>query len=214
MKQPRQLLIATKNAGKAREIQNALAWLPLELRSLDEFPEVDSVSETGTTYEENATLKATEYSRRTGLLALADDSGLEVEALNGQPGVNTARYADPGASDDERMAHLLAALGTQPGELRSARFVCSVVLAGVRLFGEETHSPETHVLHVTRGECDGVIARTPRGSNGFGYDPIFIPDGYDSTFAELSDEIKQEISHRARALRSMRAFLETFLAAT
>jgi len=199
---PIDLLIATGNAGKAKEICELLGNLPINLRTLIDFPNVRPVVESGHTYEENAVLKARSYAQQTGLLALADDSGLEVEALGGAPGVISARYAGQGASDNDRVAFLLRQLANAPSANRSARFVCVAALA----------DSTSAIVDVEYGICEGKVIDQPRGANGFGYDPIFIPQGFDKTFAELPNEIKNNISHRGRALQSVRAFLERLLA--
>jgi XTP/dITP diphosphohydrolase len=192
-----ELLLATSNAGKVRELAQLLEGLHLTLRNLSEFESVPTVEETGVTFEENASLKATFHGRRTGLLTLADDSGLEVEALNGAPGVRSARYAGEDATDGQRVARLLEELkGTSDVEGR-ARFVCVLAL----------FDPEVSRLRTFRGVCAGRIAATARGSQGFGYDPVFVPEGYDLSFAELPTEIKQRISHRALALADARDYL-------
>ena len=196
---PSELLIATHNAGKFREFVALLASLPLRLRGLGEFPEVPSVDETGATFAENAALKARAYARQTGLCALADDSGLEVDALGGAPGVYSARYAGPEASDAQRMARLLDELAQTNDRERRARFVCVIALA----------APQIEGVNLFTGQCEGRIAHAPRGTGGFGYDPIFIPEGYAQTFAELPPEIKGSISHRARALAETLLFLRT-----
>jgi XTP/dITP diphosphohydrolase len=198
------LLLGTRNAGKVREIEIILAGVPWQLHSLKEFDHVGVAAETATTYAENAISKARFYARETGLCALADDSGLEVEALDGAPGVLSARYAGEGASDADRRALLLSELASVVGEHscdasadRRARFVCVVAVA----------TPDGKVLNVSEGLCPGAIILEARGTNGFGYDPLFVPDGFAQTFAELSDSIKNQISHRARALRKTREFL-------
>jgi XTP/dITP diphosphohydrolase len=178
-------------------MQQLLADLPLSLLSLDDFPPAGDVEETGATFEENAALKARAYAARTQCWALADDSGLEVDALGGAPGVLSARYAGDGATEAERNAKLLNALSRTGDRERRARFVCCVAVA----------DPQGNVAHLSVGKCEGVIADAPRGHNGFGYDPLFVPEGYGLTFGELSDDIKGEISHRARALAQARAFL-------
>jgi XTP/dITP diphosphohydrolase len=192
-----ELLIATGNAGKVIEVRPHLSGLPLVVRSLAEFPEVTEVDETGSTFAENAALKARGYATQTRLWTLADDSGLEVDALNGAPGVFSARYGGVGASDSERIARLLDELSRTGDTERRARFVCVIAIA----------SPDAKLLNVSKGSCEGSIAREPRGQSGFGYDPVFIPDGYTQSFGELPVEIKQHISHRARALSATRAFL-------
>lgn len=204
---PFEVLIATSNSGKLREIQESLRGVPLRLRYLDEFQDIFPVEEVGETYEENAILKAVGYSRQAGVCALADDSGLEVDALGGTPGVLSARYGGEDASDQERTEKLLIALTQHAPHERSARFVCSVALAGWFPGEDPSDGAEARVLHVTEGKCEGLIIEGPRGSNGFGYDPVFVPTGYDRTFAELPAEIKNAISHRAKALAAMRGFL-------
>jgi XTP/dITP diphosphohydrolase len=196
------LLLGTRNAGKVREIETILADVPWELRSLRDFDTVAVPPETAPTYAGNAMIKARFYARETGLCALADDSGLEVEALDGAPGVLSARYAGEGASDADRRALLLSELARVSKESaresdRSARFVCAVAIA----------TPDGEVLNVSEGVCPGTIIFEPRGTNGFGYDPLFVPEGFDQTFAKLSDTVKNRISHRARALLKTRTFL-------
>lgn len=188
------LLLGTRNPGKIHEIRLILADLGVELRSLNEFEGVDVAEENEDTYAGNAIAKARFYARATGTWALADDSGLEVEALGGAPGVLSARYAGEDASDADRRNLLLSELAKVVDRNRRARFVCAVAIA----------SADGEVLHLAEGTCSGVITVTPRGDSGFGYDPLFVPDGYDQTFAELSDEVKNRISHRARALINLR----------
>lgn len=205
-----ELLLATGNRGKAQEIRQALQGLPLRLSQLDEFPNVSSVEEDGVTYRDNAVLKALGYSKQTGLFALADDSGLEVDALAGAPGPLSARFAGEFATDQKRIQKLLFALEEQSLSLRTARFVCCIALAG---WVSQEQDPENNLqlISLFEGKCEGSIANVPRGSNGFGYDPIFIPTGYAVTFAELPSEVKDRISHRAKALAMMRQFLEVWL---
>jgi XTP/dITP diphosphohydrolase len=202
-----EILVATGNPGKIREIQGALRSLPVKLRYLNEFPNVAAVEEVGQTYEQNAVLKAMVYSYLTGVCALADDSGLEVDALDGMPGVLTARFAGAHASDAERINKLLDALSESPTNERSAHFVCSMALAGYENDEETLITTSSRLLKITEGRCEGVIANSSRGTNGFGFDPVFIPDSYNETFAELPDEVKGKISHRAVALHAMQVFL-------
>lgn len=192
-----ELLIATNNAGKIRELTALLSNLPLRLRRLSEFSQIVEVEETGETFAANAELKARLYSRQTNLQTLADDSGLEVDALNGAPGVLSARYGGANATDAERNARLLAALNETDDPHRTARFACTIAL----------YEPTTETTKLFSGTCEGRIARHPRGDNGFGYDPLFIPNGYAQTFGELPDELKHQLSHRARALHAVRAYL-------
>lgn len=192
-----------------REIETILGDIPWRLRSLRDFPNVGVAAETAPTYAENAIAKAQFYARETGLYTLADDSGLEVQALGGAPGVFSARYAGENASDADRRVLLLSELARvteeNPRALvasrrdtnRRARFVCVVALA----------TPDGTVLSTSEGICEGKIIFNERGTNGFGYDPLFIPDGFAQTFAELSDSIKNQISHRALALMKTRQFL-------
>jgi XTP/dITP diphosphohydrolase len=198
------LLIATSNEGKRAEIRLLLSGLRVSLFDLRNFPAIEPIAETGTTFVENASLKAFGYAVQTGLLTLADDSGLEVDALGGAPGARSARYTGESASDAERIEALLAALAFVDKSKRSARFVSAVVIAGSN--GE--------ILNVSEGECEGRIALSTRGDGGFGYDPVFIPNGSALTFAELKPEIKNQISHRARALAATRAYLLGLTAAS
>ncbi len=189
------LVVATGNAGKLREIRALLEDLPLELRSLRDFPQVEVPAE-GDGYLENALRKARSAAQQTGLPALADDSGLEVEGLGGAPGPHSARYGGPHLDDAGRVQHLLRALRDRTGEARRARFVC---VAAVALpDGSE---------HAARGECPGRILESPQGTGGFGYDPVFWSSELRAGMALLPAASKNEISHRARALRGLRAFL-------
>ena len=194
------IVVATKNIGKVRELKELLADLPFQLKSLNEFPNIIEAEETGTTFTENAVIKARSYALQTGCWSLADDSGLEVEAMDGAPGVFSARYAGEDAGDWERIAKLLYELDKTQGTRRSARFVCAMAIADEK--GEVKFQAE--------GICQGKIALSPSGTNGFGYDPIFVPLGFEQTFGELSDETKQQISHRARAVKKIIAFLHGF----
>lgn len=195
----RELLIATNNAGKIRELSGLLSNLPLHLRRLSEFPGIEEVEETGETFTANAELKARLYSRQTNLWTLADDSGLEVDALGGAPGVLSARYGGAHATDAERNARLLAELSHLDEAARTARFTCAIAI----------YEPGAETLQTFAGTCEGRISQHPRGDGGFGYDSLFIPTGYTQTFGELPDELKQEISHRARALAAVRAYLNS-----
>lgn len=192
-----ELLIATSNKGKIVELQSLLASLPLRLRNLMEFSGIRDVEETGTTFADNAILKAGAYAGQTGLWTLADDSGLEVDALGGAPGVFSARYGGAGATDAERIERLLKELSQAASRQRRARFVSVIAIA----------DPQGQVANLSTGKCEGSIAHAPRGTNGFGYDPVFIPDGFQQTFGELPQEIKESISHRALALQAARSFL-------
>ena len=191
------LLLGTRNPGKVKEITSILADAGWTFSSLQEFPDIAIAEENATTFKENAIAKARFYARATGLCALADDSGLEVEALGGAPGVFSARYAGENASDADRRALLLSELAKTGNTVRRARFVAVVAIA----------QPDGEVLNVSEGICEGTITFAPHGRNGFGYDPLFVPDGYDQTFAELPDTVKNMISHRARALMPTKEFL-------
>ena len=192
------LLLATYNQGKLREFDalfHEQGWLT---RSLANFPSIGVAEETGATFAQNAELKAQFYAGRTDFRTLADDSGLEVEALGGRPGIFSARYAGAEASDAERIVRLLTELDGTRDQDRRARFVCAVAIS----------DPVNGLTKVFTGQCAGRISRSARGSNGFGYDPVFIPDGYNQTFGELPEAVKLRISHRVRALESARSFLD------
>ena len=182
-----ELLIVTDNPGKMREYRALLASLPVQLRFPSELGYPIVVREDGATYAENAARKALAGVQASGLLSLADDSGLEVDALGGEPGVRSARYA-PG-SDADRIAALLAKLDGVPWEQRTARFRCVIAIA--------TPSGD---LYTTEGTCEGVIATAPVGTGGFGYDPVFYLPEFGCTMAQLPPEVKNRISHRARAV--------------
>jgi non-canonical purine NTP pyrophosphatase, rdgB/HAM1 family len=198
---PSTLLISTYNSGKLREIASLLANLPIELKDLNDLPGITEVEETGKTIWQNAELKAIGYALQSNMWSLADDTGLEVAALDGAPGVFSDRYAGEGASDLAKMEKLLHELDNIPNAPRRAQFVCVMSIADA--IGS--------IAFTSAGICDGSIANEPRGTNGFGYDPIFIPDGFDATFGELEDNIKQQISHRARAIAEIIRYLHGFL---
>jgi len=192
------LLVATGNPGKVTELRELLAGLPIDLLSLADFPHVVEVEETGATFAENALIKASGYARQTGRAALADDSGLEVAALDNRPGVLSARYAGEQTPFSEKIVRLLAELERSGAKDRSARFVCSIAVA----------DENGQLLYSAEGICEGHLAPNPRGSGGFGYDPIFIPEGHDATFGELPGAVKNGLSHRARALAGLLRWLE------
>jgi XTP/dITP diphosphohydrolase len=193
---PQKILIATKNKGKVKEISELVKDFPLEFLSLADIPETVDVVEDGETFEENALKKARELARITGLVTLADDSGLCVDALDGRPGVLSARYAGETASDEEKCLRILEEMRSVPDSKRTARFVC--VLALVDPNGEEK---------IFRGACEGRIIRELKGKEGFGYDPIFLFEEAGCTFAEMDRQSKNEVSHRGRALRQFVDFL-------
>ena len=188
---PPKLLIATRNAGKLRELTDLLGNVPFELVSLNDIGIDEEVEETGETFEANAALKAETYAQLSGLPTLADDSGLEVDALNGEPGVRSARYAGEDASDTDRIAFLLRKLENVPKDRWSARFRCVIALAW------PDKPTEFHP-----GACEGMIVPESRGSNGFGYDPVFLIPPMNRTMAELTSDEKNSISHRSVAAHS------------
>ena len=186
-----QILIATRNRGKLAEIREILSAPGLELLDPETVGNLPEVEEDGDTFEANAIKKAVTLARASGMLTLADDSGLEVDALGGAPGVYSARYAGEPSSDAANNAKLLAALCGQPN--RRARFRCAIALA----------TPDGDCSTVD-GRCEGHIADAPQGRGGFGYDPLFIPDGFSQSFGELEAAVKHRISHRGAALRAAR----------
>lgn len=195
------LLIATTNIGKVREISLLLGSLPYDVVGLQDLSMIPPpVEETGTTFTANAILKSEYYFYETGLLSLADDSGLEVDALDGAPGVYSARFAGEDATDADRVQKLLELLQETPDEKRTARFVCSLALTG-----NWTGKVQTNVFE---GYAEGLVAHEPRGSGGFGYDPVFFDREVGRTFAELTREEKSARSHRGKALTAAKAFLE------
>jgi XTP/dITP diphosphohydrolase len=197
---PRTLVIATRNRKKFEEMAAILVGLEADLKSLDAFGRLPPVPETGDTFEENARTKALGYARATGQWALADDSGLEVDALGGLPGVRSSRWGGKEGNDRLNNETLLAAIAGLPRDTWTARYRCVAALA----------TPE-QVLAVTDGSCEGRITDRPAGSNGFGYDPYFWLPDQTCTMAQLDPAEKNRLSHRYRALEAMRAHLEKFL---
>jgi XTP/dITP diphosphohydrolase len=197
MREPVRLLVATRNPGKLREYEELLAGLPVELTYLESEGIAEDVEETGSSFAENAVLKARRYALISGLLTLADDSGLEVDALGGEPGVHSARYAGPGATDEDRYRLLLDKMRDVPEGERGARFRCVIAVA----------EPEGETYTVD-GVCEGVIAYSPEGEFGFGYDPVFYMPERGRTMAQLPPEEKNLVSHRARAAQAIRPVLE------
>lgn len=190
----RQIVFASTNRGKYKEFKKSFANLPIEFLFAGDFEnnkKID-VEETGSSYEENAILKAKAYANSLGVTALADDSGLEVTVLDGKPGIYSARM---GNSDEERLNWLLTSLAGK--ENRVAQFVCAIALV----------EPQGKTQTV-RGTCQGKIIEKICGTNGFGYDPVFVPNGYDRTFAELGIEVKEKISHRANAIKKIKELLK------
>ena len=191
------LLLATRNPGKLKELAALLGDVPFNLVTLTQVGVDEEVEETGMTLEENATIKVAAYGRLSGLPTLADDSGLEVEALGGQPGPLSSRYAGEGATDSQRIAILHEKLENIPEEAWNARFRCVIAVAWPAQQAE-----------LYTGECYGKIIRQPRGSSGFGYDPVFLLPGLGKTMAELSPEEKNQVSHRSVAARTAAAALK------
>ena len=193
------LILATRNQGKVRELTNMLygeanSKQQIEVISLENYPDAPEVIEDGKTYAENAIKKASVIAAYTSHLTLADDAGLEVDALEGAPGINSKRWAGENATDETRIAKLLQAL--EGATNRRARFIAAIAVV------HPNSNPE-----VVLGVCEGHIRHDPVGASGFGYDPVFVPDGYHQTFAELGEEIKNRISHRAKALEQAIALL-------
>ncbi|MGW8319018.1 MAG: RdgB/HAM1 family non-canonical purine NTP pyrophosphatase [Candidatus Promineifilaceae bacterium] len=197
----RYLLLATHNTGKKVELADLLGDLGVDLKTPADLDLDMVVAEVGRTFEENAVLKATEYARATGYLTLADDSGLEVDALNGQPGVHTARYGGEGLTPRQRYERLLQVLAGVPWDKRTARFRCVVALADA-----------DGLLGTASGKCEGLISYAPAGEQGFGYDPVFFLPERGLTMAQLTAEEKQQISHRGRAIMAIKPLLRELLA--
>ena len=193
---PREIVIATRNEGKLREIKDILAPWGLNILSLKDFPGILEIIEDGSTFSENAAKKAREVARLTDKLAIADDSGLVVDALEGRPGVFSSRYGGEKATDEQRIQKLLLEMRGIPEGKRQAAFVCTIAVA----------TPQRGV-ELLEGRCRGQIAFAPRGKHGFGYDPIFFLPELGKTMAELDPEVKNRISHRARALEKLKELL-------
>ncbi len=194
---PEKIVLATRNKGKIREVKEILGNLGIEFLTFNDLGPIPEVEEDGKTFLDNAVKKAREISSHAGLPALADDSGLEVDRLSGAPGVHSSRFAGPDASDVDRYEKLLSLLEGVPEDERVARFRCAVALA----------LPDGEVI-TAEGSCDGRIADHPRGSGGFGYDPVFISRDLGITFAEASAELKNSVSHRRRALLKLKEMLK------
>ncbi|WP_437277629.1 RdgB/HAM1 family non-canonical purine NTP pyrophosphatase [Sorangium sp. So ce375] len=203
-REPLRLLAATSNRGKLVELRSLLADLPIEVLSLAQvLPDAPPVVEDGATFLDNALLKVRAGALRSAMVTLAEDSGLEVDALDGRPGVRSARFAREGAADAENNEALLAALAGVADDRRRARFRCVMVLLDPRSEAQPI---------VTEGRCEGWIGRQPRGTGGFGYDPLFVVEGYGRTMAELDEAEKNLVSHRGKAARAMRSSLEALVA--
>jgi XTP/dITP diphosphohydrolase len=192
----RQLLVATTNQGKLREIRTLMAGVPLELISLADIASIAEPEETGTTFEENARLKARYYAERSGLLTVAEDSGLVVDALDGEPGVRSARFLRPDASYPDRFTEIFRRLEARPNEPRTARFVAAVACVD-----------NGQLVYESTGIVEGEIANMPQGEGGFGYDPIFYYPPYGKTLAEVREAEKVAVAHRGVAFRAFAAWL-------
>ncbi len=190
------IVLATRNRKKAEEMRRILRTMNISIATLDDFPGCPEVQEDGKTFEENAVKKARAVSDYTKMPVLADDSGLEVYALGGAPGVLSARYAGEGADDRKNYEKLLREMSAVPDDKRGARFVCVIALA----------FPDSRV-ETFSGYAEGLIGKEPRGANGFGYDPVFYPKGHERTFAEMPDKEKDLLSHRGRALSEVQRYL-------
>ncbi|WP_066194511.1 MULTISPECIES: XTP/dITP diphosphatase [Gracilibacillus] len=193
-----ELIIATKNQGKMKDFKGLFEPFGIQVSSLLDLTEsVEDIAETGETFEENAALKAEAICERLQTPVIADDSGIEIDALNGEPGVYSARYAGLNKDDQANVEKVLHNLQDIPEQKRSARFVCVLAVA----------QPGQRTIF-KRGECEGTIANQPAGENGFGYDPIFVPEGLSQTMAELTPEQKNEISHRRKALDQLKNWVK------
>lgn len=197
----KEIIIATKNKGKAKEFEQLFSSKGYQVLTLLDFSDLDDVEETGTTFVENAVLKAETISRELGKMVIADDSGLVVDALDGKPGIFSARYAGEEKSDEANINKVLLELADVPDSKRTARFYCALAVA---IPGRETET--------VFGTCEGTILRERRGTNGFGYDPIFFVSEKKRAMAELSAEEKNQISHRANALRALKGQIDLVLA--
>lgn len=198
----KEIIVATKNRGKARDFIGMFERLGLTVKTLNDYEEIEDVEETGTTFEENAVIKAETVAKRLGRIVIADDSGLIVDALNGEPGIYSARYAGEQKDDEENIDKVLQKLKGVPDNERTARYYCALALA----------FPDGRTKTVN-GTCEGVILYERRGNNGFGYDPIFYMSELDKTMAEITLEEKNQISHRAKAMRKLKDILPSLLGA-
>ncbi|HKL76065.1 MAG TPA: XTP/dITP diphosphatase [Halanaerobiales bacterium] len=192
------LLIASTNKGKIKEVRAQLKDFNFEIIGLDNFPELMNIKEDGETFSENALKKARVSAKKTNLITLADDSGLEVDYLNGKPGIYSARFSGKNATDEENNKKLLKELEDVEKEKRTARFRCVMAI----------YDPHNDYHKTVDGNCEGRILKTPRGENGFGYDPLFFVESKGKTMAELAPEIKNKISHRANALEKMKKIIK------
>jgi XTP/dITP diphosphohydrolase len=197
----RQLLVATTNPHKLREIRGLLAGVDVELIGLDARPPIAEPDETGRTFQENAGIKARYYADASRMFTVAEDSGLVIDALDGEPGVRSARFLRQDATYPERFEEIFRRLAARPGRPRTARFVCALAVVS-----------DDRVVFETTGTIEGEIATEPRGNAGFGYDPIFYYPPYRSTLAEVTEDAKLQVAHRGQAFRALACWLETFRA--
>lgn len=193
------IILATRNENKLLEVQEILNGLPLEIEALIDYPDISEIEETGATFVENAVIKANEVFESTHILTIADDSGLEVDALNGAPGVRSARFAGNHHDYSANNSKLLEFLENTPHEERGAQFRCVAAVIG------------PGIKEIMEGIVRGRIIEEVRGNRGFGYDPLFVPEGFDKTFAELGEEIKNQISHRALAFEKVKEVLRKMI---
>ncbi len=195
-----ELLVATRNAKKLKEIKELLKGLPLKVTSLDDYRDMPDIEEDGKTFAQNAIKKAATISLYTGKLVMGEDSGLQVKALKNAPGVYSARFSGPCATDKKNNIKLLKALKNVPFKKRQARYCCSVAL-----------TDKKRIVGIVSGSCSGIIALRAKGKNGFGYDPLFFIPRFQKTFGELDPSVKAKMSHRARALKKFRQLIERYL---
>jgi len=198
----RELVVATTNKGKLREIKGLLKSFDLEITSLSDYPDAPDIVEDGTSFCENALKKAETMAHYTGKLTLGEDSGLEVEALDNQPGIYSARFSGSDATDERNNRKLLESMKDVREDRRKARYVCCAALVDGK-----------NIVKIVEERCEGMIAMVPKGNNGFGYDPLFYLPQYHKTFGELDPSVKERISHRARAFEKIIEVLESYLKA-
>lgn len=195
-----EVIVATKNPGKAKEFERIFGSRGFKVKTLLDYPEIDDIEETGHTFEENAVIKAETVSKQLNKMVISDDSGLMVDALNGRPGIFSARYAGQEKNDEANIEKVLEELKGVPTEKRTGRFYCALAVA----------SPFQETFTVS-GTCEGRILNEKKGTNGFGYDPIFFVEPLGLAMAELTSEEKNSVSHRANAIRNLESLLDTFL---
>lgn len=195
-----ELVIATKNKGKMREIRELLKSFKIKITSLEDYPNAPQIEEDGKTFAQNAIKKAVTIAMYTGKLTLGEDSGIEVKALGNQPGIYSARFSGPRATDRKNNLELLRMLKGKPASKRQARYRCLAALVG-----------KDGIIDVVSGSCSGIITNAYRGTNGFGYDPLFLIPRYNKTFGELNPAIKAKISHRAKAFKKIKTSLQKYL---